>query len=1524
MDEHRETRTPTFSENKDSIPATFSTDTSDLVTDNLATTSPPPAVFIHIPTEPVVLLYETDTSTLINSMAAKPDEERSLPFLQRVQLAGPGEYAVRATGQVDDGAMRNCISRRRWDHYGHCLSPLEPSTTRIKVANGTTITPLGRWHGTVRVGNIGAPSWFEVFECGNAFDVILGKPWLKAVKAVHDYSTDEITITQGGETETIPNSATQPSNKVQSVTASREITDDNKDSTVPETDPIEQLDREWTRIHQIRASTTPWRETRWAQHLEMDPMNDADEDEDESIYEGLSDLYTTEDKTLSAKERRARDVEALRLRRENEGEVLLSTAISKAEAIREQERIAQRRRKRNKRKTRKTSPVSADPDLDHIYLLEESETRIRRLRSNLEYLRIINEPEPPTSKYSLDPYSPCDRTDDFDDGRIHKLGDIRHEPFKIDRGSNTSLRVMDPHSEERVDEILSKVEIGPDLNDEQRDQVKDLIREFADVFALSMSEVLTVDWHQHHLDIDPDVKLPKRMSQRPITENQKEWYYKMLDEMEASSVIQKVPGEFIKCLNSTNLAPKEAGKTGATKVEILRKVNAECIKNDLPPFWEEAILPGESNEALLDAVEGIAPNEVKSKWRICHAFMALNRATQIPPFPQGDLNGKHQFAAGHRWASVIDFAAGYYAIRMSDESVPYTAFYVEGRGYYVYLRMPFGLTGAPATFGELIAIALDDMIGRELVNWMDDICLPGDNFDTKMENLCKFFTRCREKSLSLSPTKTKLFFTNVLFAGAMIGPSGIRPNLDKVASVVNWPEPQDVQDLMAFLGLTNYFRRLINDYARIAAPLTDLTRNLQIDIPKNGWKARKGAYKRALQSISLKDKWTPAHQKAFITLKVILSSEPVIRSPQYDGRVFRVTTDGSGDGLAGWLSQPFEETDSNGKTVTRWYPISFCSKRTSLSESRYEPFLLEFAALKYSIDEFEPFIFGSPIEIETDCQALRDCLLKDKLNTHHSRWMQSILGHNIIDIRHRPGIHNPVADGLSRMWHNRTRSSTDGSHWSVLPDWEASKGIRNDVMSVLDTPATSEHPLETRFKGDVFFAPIVRHLLGKSAGDSISERRRAMHRAEGFMIENDKLWRVSTRPRDRVPRAECQPTSSGFKLALNAHQSNGHFGVDALKLHLRDRYFWPGLDTDCRQVCIECPQCKGFGPAKLNALLQPIRRVKPFDLTAGDYVSLPKGKGGFKTLGVYIDTCSNFVWVSKIKSAGTSSTTLDSLKRICLDYVTPRAFMTDGGSHFKNGAVDDFCTNNEIQHIITPAYAPWVNGLVESTNNLLLSRLKRMCAPDLDEEHDLVDPESIPWNWPDHLDNAVRAINDRVLPALNASPREILFGMALRPDSNTEPPLSPQPLTSKDLDTHFTLADTFRYNTHLRSITEADRKKQIFDSNARVPDVKIGDLVQVYDSKADFNFATINKLAPRWSIPRIITGKYLNSYTLSTLNGIPLNGLFHIRRLRPYIPLRGSTLDLIHPRDIPAPTIEDLEIAEAEERMADDLYAISS
>ena len=96
--------------------------------------------------------------------------------------------------------------------------------------------------------------------------------------------------------------------------------------------------------------------------------------------------------------------------------------------------------------------------------------------------------------------------------------------------------------------------------------------------------------------------------------------------------------------------------------------------------------------------------------------------------------------------------------------------------------------------------------------------------------------------------------------------------------------------------------------------------------PKPGWKARKGAYKWALQATSIVDRWGDEQKRAFLTLKVAVTSEPVLKAPQYDGWTFRVVTDGSKKGFGGMLSQEFETTDEEGKQHKAWHPIAFCSK----------------------------------------------------------------------------------------------------------------------------------------------------------------------------------------------------------------------------------------------------------------------------------------------------------------------------------------------------------------------------------------------------------------------------------------------------------------------------------------------------------------------------------------------------------------------------------------------------------------------
>ena len=205
---------------------------------------------------------------------------------------------------------------------------------------------------------------------------------------------------------------------------------------------------------------------------------------------------------------------------------------------------------------------------------------------------------------------------------------------------------------------------------------------------------------------------------------------------------------------------------------------------------------------------------------------------------------------------------------------------------------------------------------------------------------------------------------------------------------------------------------------------------------------------------------------------------------------------------------------------------------------------------------------------------------------------------------------------------------------------------------------------------NIFFQPIVRHLLGLSAGDTPAEKHRATQRSTDFMIAEGKLWKVSTKASDCVSRTECIPMDQRFGIALAAHKANGCFGPEHIQLHLQDKYFWPGMYTDSQQAQLECPCCKSFGPATRNSTLQPIQRTKPFQLIAGDYLSLPVGKGGYKTVGLYIDVHSGFLWQTKLTKAGTNKSTVTSLQHIFHGHAVPDTVMFDRGSHFDNSEVD--------------------------------------------------------------------------------------------------------------------------------------------------------------------------------------------------------------------------------------------------------------
>ena len=170
-------------------------------------------------------------------------------------------------------------------------------------------------------------------------------------------------------------------------------------------------------------------------------------------------------------------------------------------------------------------------------------------------------------------------------------------------------------------------------------------------------------------------------------------------------------------------------------------------------------------------------------------------------------------------------------------------------------------------------------------------------------------------------------------------------------------------------------------------------------------------------------------------------------------------------------------------------------------------------------------------------------------------------------------------------------------------------------------------------------------------------------------------------------------------------------------------------------------------------------------------------------------------------------------------------------------------------------YSPWINGLVEGTNKILLRVLKQLCAPELGEDdHENGKLENTPKNWPEHLDKAIRIINSRLLPAFKFSPKELLFGLVVSmPPTGTNTTL--EPVTNVDVAVQMAYVAQQRLDGYAEMVTHAIRQKSTFDK--WVLTHKPGEvvffknqLVQIYRSDLDFTFKTDQKLLPKWSPPQ--------------------------------------------------------------------------
>jgi hypothetical protein len=175
-----------------------------------------------------------------------------------------------------------------------------------------------------------------------------------------------------------------------------------------------------------------------------------------------------------------------------------------------------------------------------------------------------------------------------------------------------------------------------------------------------------------------------------------------------------------------------------------------------------------------------------------------------------------------------------------------------------------------------------------------------------------------------------------------------------------------------------------------------------------------------------------------------------------------------------------------------------------------------------------------------------------------------------------------------------------------------------------------------------------------------------------------------------------------------------------------------------------------------------------------------------------------------------------------------------------------------------------------------------------------METKDIPSNWPDHLDAAIKSLLDCIFPALKYSPNELLLGLPVNVQ-HTDDPEAIEPPSSEEVVMHLALIELQHLDGYSAIIEHAAKRKKTFDTKLlqctpRNIVFKSGNLVQTHATQWGHTFAAIKKLIPMWSPPCRVVARKNNCYTLETLDGEPMDGMYNARRLHMFEPHKGTKL----------------------------------
>jgi len=208
--------------------------------------------------------------------------------------------------------------------------------------------------------------------------------------------------------------------------------------------------------------------------------------------------------------------------------------------------------------------------------------------------------------------------------------------------------------------------------------------------------------------------------------------------------------------------------------------------------------------------------------RLCVDYRQLNKKIIQDRYPLPLIEDQLDQLQGANLFTTLDLKNGFFHVRMDDSSVKYTSFIVPD-GQYEFLRVPFGLCNSPSVFQRYVNAIFRELIRDKVVLvYMDDLIILSDDETSGLRNLGRVLKTANAAGLEINWKKCYFLQRKVEFLGHMIEGNSIRLSERKIEAVKRFPEPMNIRQVQAFLGLTGYFRKFISGYSLIARLLSNL------------------------------------------------------------------------------------------------------------------------------------------------------------------------------------------------------------------------------------------------------------------------------------------------------------------------------------------------------------------------------------------------------------------------------------------------------------------------------------------------------------------------------------------------------------------------------------------------------------------------------------------------------------------------------------------------------------------------------